>query len=1185
MCEHVVENCVGGQAQTCDPLEGSSAEVCDGEDNDCDGLTDEELGTTACGLGVCAQVVDNCVDGKLQTCDPLLGAGPEACDGQDNDCDGPVDEDLGTTTCGVGVCLKTVDNCVDGQNQVCPAMAGAGPETCNGEDDDCDGPVDEDLGSTTCGLGVCEHVVENCVGGQAQTCDPLEGSSAEVCDGQDNDCDGLTDEELGTTACGLGVCAQVVDNCVDGKLQTCDPLLGAGPEACDGQDNDCDGPVDEDLGTTTCGVGVCLKTVDNCVDGQIQVCDALVGAGPETCDGEDDDCDGLVDEDLGSTTCGLGVCEHTVENCVGGQAQTCDPLEGSSAEVCDGQDNDCDGLTDEELGTTACGLGVCAQVVDNCVDGKLQTCDPLLGAGPEACDGQDNDCDGPVDEDLGTTTCGVGVCLKTVDNCVDGQIQVCDALVGAGPETCDGEDDDCDGLVDEDLGSTTCGLGVCEHTVENCVGGQAQTCDPLEGSSAEVCDGQDNDCDGLTDEELGTTACGLGVCAQVVDNCVDGKLQTCDPLLGAGPEACDGQDNDCDGPVDEDLGTTTCGVGVCLKTVDNCVDGQIQVCPAMAGAGPETCNGLDDDCDGPIDDGDPGGGASCAVAGVQGPCAQGIQHCQSGSIQCTQTVFPQPEVCDGQDNDCNGPADDGNPGGGGPCFVAGQQGPCAQGEWVCQGGSLQCVQTVFPQGEVCDGQDNNCNGQVDDGDPGGGSSCSVPGQQGPCAQGTLTCQSGSLQCAQTVFPQAEVCDGQDNDCNGPADDGNPGGGGWCSVSGKLGPCAQGEMKCQGGSLQCAQTVFPQAESCDSVDNDCNGQVDGMTQSCSAACGSGSKTCNWGNWTTCSGPAQVCTPGQPCCSNDGCSYKSSSTQCDSSAYDTEAKCTASDKCGGSAQERYSYRYCTGYSAECGYNNVKQDSYWTTVDNCSPNAPCSVSGDNAQCSGACGSNQECSNGQCVTVCIDNDGDNHYTNCWPYDCPGHDNDKYIYQGAKEVYDIRDNDCDGQHDELGLTTYKRYYKPWTNADWEHRYALSTPSGGGWQYDGHAMTVYPTNVCTGNYKPLDTPCSSSSSVVNLWGGFTLVALSQCYGVLGSHHIALLLEEDSPEYSDYKNKPGFTCSRLGYVPGGSSWQPMSNAVQFYRHRSSFSASGKGDNMWSGDPTEGHPLYDQHEKHFHTLGGY
>lgn len=74
--------------------------------------------------------------------------------------------------------------------------------------------------------------------------------------------------------------------------------------------------------------------------------------------------------------------------------------------------------------------------------------------------------------------------------------------------------------------------------------------DSYEGEEA-TCDGLDNDCDLETDEDLGTTTCGLGICEHTVDSCVDGELQVCDPLEGAVPEICDGLDNDCNGGVDD----------------------------------------------------------------------------------------------------------------------------------------------------------------------------------------------------------------------------------------------------------------------------------------------------------------------------------------------------------------------------------------------------------------------------------------------------------------------------------------------------------------------------------------------------------------------------------------------------------------------------------------------------------
>jgi len=90
----------------------------------------------------------------------------------------------------------------------------------------------------------------------------------------------------------------------------------------------------------------------------------------------------------------------------------------------------------------------------------------------EVCDGKDNDDDGAIDENLGSTTCGVGECARTVQACLDGIPQVC--VPGApSAEFCDGVDNDCDGTIDEDLGSTTCGFGECARTVQACFNGQS----------------------------------------------------------------------------------------------------------------------------------------------------------------------------------------------------------------------------------------------------------------------------------------------------------------------------------------------------------------------------------------------------------------------------------------------------------------------------------------------------------------------------------------------------------------------------------------------------------------------------------------------------------------------------------------------------------------------------------------
>ena len=550
---------------------------------------------------------------------------------------------------------------------------------------------------------------------------------AEICDGIDNDGDGEIDEGVMTTfyvdgdADGFGNTPTEACEATSGLVTIggdCDDENAAvHPEAeeiCNDIDDDCDDAVDEALSETFFedadgdGYGNPAAAITACAvpDGYTENaldCDdsaSLVSPGAtEVCNGVDDNCDGRADEGVGmllypdldsdgfgDTSAGLISCWELTDHVpTPGDCDDTDfAINPDADEACDFVDNDCDGIVDEfavsglsefwmDIDGDGHGAGetlLACRIPDGFVDNNddCDDMDPLRSPSqPEVCNGYDDDCDSEIDEgvmsaffaDIDGDGWGAGeaffACELTpgaATTSVDCDDTRADTYPGA-EEVCDGLDNDCNAIPDDD---------------------------PVDGETFYA----DIDGDGFGDAAVPTIACEPP--EGYVENYTDcGPAD--DTVYPGAAERCDDRDNDCDGMVDDDpvdapewfidydgdgFGSPDFTMTDCspdegfVASSEDCDDDDPDVNPEAE----EVCNDIDDNCDGVVDldaedgelyfydaDGDGFGSAESSFRCVPDDMwVDNDDDCDDDD----DDVYPfAEEDCDGQDQDCNGLPDDG----------------------------------------------------------------------------------------------------------------------------------------------------------------------------------------------------------------------------------------------------------------------------------------------------------------------------------------------------------------------------------------------------------------------------------------------------------------------------------------------------------------------------------------------
>ena len=561
---------------------------------------------------------------------------------------------------------------------------------------------------------------------------------------------------------------------------------------------------------------------------------------------------------------------------------------------------------------------------------------------------------------------------------------------------------------------------------------------------------------------------------------------------------CDAGTKIPDESVPKESGTGACdedGDGFC-PSANDCNDADAAISPGAT----ELCNGVDDNCDGNVDEGvlqtfyadadqDGYGSETVTIEACEAPTGYipNNTDCDDGQA----SIYPgNTEVCDGLDNNCNDETDEGVSN----TYYADSDGdtygdPLASiNACEIQDGYVEdatdCDDTTgtsFPGNrEVCDGVDNDCNGQTDEGvtltwyaDFDGDSFGAAMLTQEACTQpvGYVADNTDCDDSMNAVYPGAtEVCNGYDDDCDGDIDESTSSDGvtwyadtdgdGYGDASATVTACAQpaGYVSSSTDCNDAAAAINPAAtEMCNSVDDDCDGSTDESSAADAATWYQDADGDNYGNnrisQVACAAPAGYVSDNTDC--NDGsasanpaatevCDYIDN--DCDGTIDEADATNASTwyadadrDNYGDPATSTVSCWQPAGYIAD---NRDCDDARATS----NPNAPEYCNGYDDDCDG---STDEDAALDVATWYQDLDGDA-YGNAAVSDIDCDQPAGYVaddtdcldsrYEsnpGATELCNGYDDDCDGQVDENASADAITWYR---DADTDG-YGLNTSS------------------------------------------------------------------------------------------------------------------------------------------------